>query len=390
VLVVERDRLPAAFVPRRGVPEGRHAHGLLGGALLVLERYLPGIAADLAARGAPVGDPARDTRWFVGGGHLAPFASGWRGVWASRPLLEGTVRDRLLALPNVRLLDHTDAVGLRVDGGRVTGARVLRAANGSTAELVPADLVVDATGRGSRCPAWLAELGYEPPVEERVDAGATYVSRLFRRGPDGPLAHVMATPSPERRLGILTAQEGGVWLATMAGYRGERPPADVVGFRAYAASLPATGIPAALAAGEPIGDAAVGSFPLSVRHRWDRLRRLPGGLLAIGDAVSSREPGYGQGIALAARQAVALDTYLEAGAARYFAAALAAERCLTLGWYPERVCRAARDDETLARAVFAVLNLVRPARSLRRPALAARVLVAGHGCRAGTTDTLTA
>jgi hypothetical protein len=225
VLVVERDRLPAAFVPRRGVPQGRHAHGLLGGALLVLERYLPGITADLAARGAPLGDPARDTRWFVGGGHLAPFASGWRGVWASRPLLEGTVRDRLLALPNVRLLDHTDAVGLRIDGGRVTGARVLRAANGSTAELLPADLVVDATGRGSRCPAWLAELGYEPPVEERVDAGATYVSRLFRRGPDGPLAHVMATPSPGRRLGMLTAQEGGVWLATMAGYRGERAAA---------------------------------------------------------------------------------------------------------------------------------------------------------------------
>ena len=67
VVVVERDRLPDAPEPRRGVPQGKHIHGLLAGGQQAFEQLLPGLTQELEADGVPVGDPLADVRLWING-----------------------------------------------------------------------------------------------------------------------------------------------------------------------------------------------------------------------------------------------------------------------------------------------------------------------------------
>ena len=157
VVVVERDELPDAPAHRRGVPQSRHIHGLLARGQQALEELFEGLTADLVARGAPAGDMLEHVRLYFGGHRLQPGDSGLLALQASRPLLEAALRARVRALPSVEFMDRCDVAGLTSTsgGGRVTGARVVRRLDGSAEQILPADLVVDATGRGSRTPAWL-------------------------------------------------------------------------------------------------------------------------------------------------------------------------------------------------------------------------------------------
>ncbi|MEV0308295.1 NAD(P)/FAD-dependent oxidoreductase [Nonomuraea fuscirosea] len=136
-------------------------------------------------------DVQRDARHIHCGQRHARVESGMTGLLASRPMLEGQVRRRITALPGVQVLPDSVATGLLVERDRVT---VVRLAGG---EPMPADLVVDASGRGSRTPFWLDELGIVPPAEERVMLDVRYGTREFRRRPgdlDGDLIVVVAPP----------------------------------------------------------------------------------------------------------------------------------------------------------------------------------------------------
>lgn len=186
VTVIDRDELPEASTHRRGVPHGRHIHGLLARGQQALEELFPGLTGELVAHGVPAGDMQADTRLFFSGHRLRQAPAGLVVLCASRPVLEGRVRARVRALPNVRLVDRCDVVGLATtpDRRRVTGARLLRRADGSAEEALGADLVVDATGRGARTPAWLEALGYPRPEREQVRVGLGYASRIYRLPPD--------------------------------------------------------------------------------------------------------------------------------------------------------------------------------------------------------------
>ncbi|HSK95891.1 MAG TPA: hypothetical protein VK891_04660, partial [Euzebyales bacterium] len=173
VTVIDRDELPEAPVHRRGVPHGRHLHALAARGQQALEELFPGLTAELIARGTPSGDLLANGRLYFSGHRLRQAPTGLVLLCASRPFLEGHVRARVRALPNLRFLDRCDVVGLATttEGRRVTGVRVLRRADGSAEEVLGADLVVDATGRGSRTPVWLDALGYPRPEREQVAIG---------------------------------------------------------------------------------------------------------------------------------------------------------------------------------------------------------------------------
>jgi flavin-dependent dehydrogenase len=229
VTVLDRDTLPAADGHRKGVPQDRHAHGLLASGRAALEEPFGGLTDELVAAGALVADVQGDFRWYNDGLLLRQAPAGLPGLMVSRPLLEGRIRDRVRALGNVRVVDRCQVTGLAAmpDGRGVGGVRVLRQGGGE--ELVPADLVVDATGRGSRGPAWLEELGYRRPVEEQVRVGITYTTRVHRRRSDhlgGDVGAVVGATPQLRRGGAILAIEGDRWIVTLWGYLGEQAPVD--------------------------------------------------------------------------------------------------------------------------------------------------------------------
>jgi len=416
VTVIDRDDLPETPMHRRGVPHGRHIHALLARGQQALEELLPGLTAELVAYGVPAGDMLADARMYLSGHRLRNAHTGLGLLCVSRPVLEGQVRARVRALPNVRFLDSCDVAGMTTtpDCRRVTGARVLRRADGSAEELVAADLVVDASGRGSRTPAWLEALGYTRPPTERVRIGLGYATRTYRLPSDalqGDLAVVQAATPQHPRAGALQVLEGDRWILTLAGILGDHPPIDPDGFLAFARSLRFPDIYEAVRDGEPLDDPVGFRFPASVRHRYERLNRFPDSLLVMGDAVASFNPIYGQGMSVAALEALALRRHLERGIGpqpRRFFRDLA--RVVDVPWdmaaggdmvfpgvqgrrtlktrlvnaYLARLHAAAAHDARLASAFVRVAGLVAPPQSLLRPSIVLGVLRNGPRPAAGT------
>lgn len=320
VTIVERDRYPEGAENRRGVPQGRHTHGLLASGREIIERLFPGISESLLESGAVACDVCRDGYWFQQGGPLARVASGLDGFVASRPLIEAAVRERVRRLENVRVVEDCAVEGLLTGEGRVTGVRTARGP-------MEADLVVDASGRGSRAPGWLSELGYEKAEEERVEIALAYTTRWFRRDPDcGAPPIVVIPPTPDgKRGGVMLAQEGGRWTVTLIGHFGHVAPEELDGFIDYSGTLPSSLIHDVIRQAEPLSEPMSARFPASIRRRYERLTRFPKGFLVAGDAICSFNPAYGQGMTAAAFQALELGRAIDAGwgglARRFFAGA---------------------------------------------------------------------
>ena len=237
VIIVERDILPATrrTEHRRGVPQARHAHALLGHGRQILEGCFPGFEQELVERGAVRGHG----RHYSGGGrHVRPKDYD-PSLFVSRPLLEFYVRGRVQALANVTVAENCEVLGLAVrdQTARVVGARVRARVEGALEHVIDADLVVDASGRGSRAPAWLAELGY--PSRSRNWSRSTWATAPGSTAAAGHLdgdllVNVAPTPALPRASGML-AMEDDRWMVTLAGYFGDDPPTDEPGFLEFAA-----------------------------------------------------------------------------------------------------------------------------------------------------------
>jgi len=411
VTVFDRDALPDNHDNRRGVPHGDHTHGLLAFGRKALEELFDGFAAGISALGALPIDLGRDLIWFGDGLRFPRQDTGLLGLGISRPTLEGYLRDRVRQLSNVVIQDRTEAVGLLAGDNRrrVTGARVLP--RGGQATEVPADLVIDATGRGNRGPTWLAELGYAKPVEEAVDAVAGYATRVYRRVPgDADFAGVVLNPWPEHPEGaVAVAVDGDRWMVTLVGYGNSHfpptDPDDFLDFLDFLKRLPQPELYELFSTAEPLGPPLRMRLPVSVRRRYERMRELPEGFISIGDAICAFNPAYGQGMTVAAAEALVLRDCLAEGRKalprRYYAKvaklinvpwdmAVGADlryghvigarsgKTAFLNGYIARLFVAASRKPLVAKAFLAVANLMAPPPKLFAPPILARVLAHGR------------
>lgn len=316
VVVVDRDELIGVREPRRGAPQGRHINGLLAGGARAMEDLFPEITVAMVRDGCPLTDLAGTVRWYVNGIPLRQTRAGLTNVAARRPLMELHVRERVQALGNVTFLERHDILGLETspDRSRVTGARVQPL--GGPAEVRSADLVVDATGRGSRTPVWLEGLGYGRVAEAGAKIGLAYASRHYRLRTDlfGTDHSIIVVASPDRPRGaIFTKTDGGTVELTTYGILGDHPPTDPAGFDGFVKTLAAPEIYDSIVDAEPIDDPVLYRFPSTLRRRYERLSRFPERYLVIGDAVCTPNPVFAQAQTLAVLEALALREHLRRG-----------------------------------------------------------------------------
>jgi len=316
VTVLERDKPSSGADLRAGVPQARHIHVLLAGGEQALEALFPGLRAELTAAGAPWGDYAGTSLVHFPVVRLPKMPSGVEVSFASRPFREQAMRRRLEGGGRVVFRHGVQVNGLVGEGHGVSGVKV-RDSRGE--EELRADFVVAACGREGRVDTWLAELGYPAPREETVDAALSYSTRWYR-GPRSasPYNLVADLPSPPDRphgSGFM-ACEDGKWLVTLMGIAGTRTPTDDEGFHAWIRDTRFPEIGDFIQKVEPISP-IYGSKKTENRHRhFEELRRFPDRFVALGDAVASFNPMYGQGMTMAVLGAMELGACLEEQRAR--------------------------------------------------------------------------
>ena len=415
VTVIERDALPETPEFRKGAPHARHAHGLLARGQQIMESLFPGLTEELQALGAIPTNMGRELNLYVGGARVQPFESEIEVTISSRPLLENAIYRRLRTLPGVSFLLGYDVTGLTTDEERqkVTGISLRQRGQGNPVEqTLAADLVVDASGRGSRLPQWLEALGYQPPRETSVDSQTAYMTRVYRRPATTPMLYAMPQAPDHARGCIVIPVEGDRMLVTLIGLNGEQAPTDEAGF--LARSLPVPGFYETIVAAEPLTEPYGFQRAANRLRHYDKLPRYLEGVLAIGDSFYALNPVYGQGMTVAALGALTLNDCLYnhrqratatdmTGLARTFHKKLAKVNagpwqlatgqdlrwpCAAEGYRPDPVTRliqryfdrllvAMADNGELAEAFSQVQNMLKPPTSLFHPRIVWQALRSG-------------
>jgi 2-polyprenyl-6-methoxyphenol hydroxylase-like FAD-dependent oxidoreductase len=316
VTVIERDELPDGPRPRKGLPQARHIHTLMAGGAEAINTLLPGTTDHLLAEGA----------------HFQPLTShmvalspeGWYRRWrpthylitVSRDLLDHVVRNQVLKDERIEVLTGRRATGLLGSSSRVSGVALAPATGPRRdTQTLTADLVIDASGRGSRATTWLSDLGITGIPEHTVDTGLTYATRIYR-ALDGaetiPVINVMADPrgSGPGQAAALAPIENGQWIVSLGGTRGGEPTADPEDFVRFARSLRHPLIGDIIARAQPLTDITLTHSTRNRRRYFEKARNWPEGFIALGDSIATFNPVYGQGMSVAAQGALALHRHL--------------------------------------------------------------------------------
>jgi flavin-dependent dehydrogenase len=204
--IIERDVLPNEPSSRKGVPQDRQPHVLLHRGLLAAEELLPGLPEDLIRHGAVRFDSGA-MPWLGEYGWMPTWIPSFELVSSTRPLLEHVVRERVRQLPNVVIHEGVRGSQLRRSGSRwEVGCE--------DATISEADVVIDASGRSSRVPHWLSELGYPTSEPRAIDAHFGYACRVYRANGVVPIdTGIMIFAVPETGVGALALPvEDDKWL----------------------------------------------------------------------------------------------------------------------------------------------------------------------------------
>jgi 2-polyprenyl-6-methoxyphenol hydroxylase-like FAD-dependent oxidoreductase len=273
-------------------------------------------------------------------------------------------------------------------------------------QTLAADLIIDASGRGSRSATWLDKWGFGRPKEISLKVNVGYATRIFERRP-GDLfnstgAAISGTPPASTRGAAVLAAEGNRWVVTLVGAMSDYPPTSEAEWTRFAASLPTPAVHELVNSARPLSEIWSYRFPANQRRFYERMKHFPSGYLVIGDALCSFNPIYGQGMSVAALEAKALGDCLAAGPEKLWPRFYTlARRIVDIAWriataedlrfpqvagrrsaafhamsrYMERLHAIASEDPVVCRKFFDVLNLLAPPSSLMSLPVALRVLL---------------
>jgi 2-polyprenyl-6-methoxyphenol hydroxylase-like FAD-dependent oxidoreductase len=411
VIILERDKLTSGAFPRPGAPQGKQAHGLLGGAIKALKNLFPGFERDLVQAGAVPVNPGSEILLEFSGMDPFPLRDwNWLIYGQSRPLIELVMRRRVEQQGNITLRSGCRVLALvgTPEGTLVSGVQCETALGGQ--ETISADLVIEASRHGALTLSFLKSKCLPLPEETTIGVDIRYATGLFTLSPQalGQFKAIVTFPkAPEDvRYGYLLPVEKNRHQLLLVGRGDDAPPSDKNTFLAYARTLGTPTISDAMAGAKLCGEIVRYGFPESKWRHFGRLDRFPHGLLPIGDAICCLNPVYGQGMTVAAQEAQALRRLLRASALKAEPLATLsqtflaeAENLIEQPWaisavpdfiYPQTrgkrpedledrlksqlaLTRIATQDPVVHKLVSEVRNLLKPLSTLKEPDLERRV-----------------
>ena len=315
VIIIEAGERWDGKSSRKRVPQSNHPHVLLKGGENAIEELFPSITNELIEAGSIVNNFTRDLKWHQFGLWKQPFIGEVHMIQQSRPLLEWHIQKRIHQISNITIKYETLVKGLLVDAklNKVCGVKV-KYLETNTQEEVHADLVVDASGFGSKSIEWLRE--YEIEVqEEKVRIDLFYATKMFKLKENEKLdcCNVLMSPSfPDNPYGVLIQTiEDNRYFVTFSGYANEKAPQTDDEFYDFAENLSISNVTDFLNKAEGITDIKTYKIPYQVRRRFDLVNNVPEGLLVVGDAQCRFDPVFGQGVSVAAMEAHQLQLLLQ-------------------------------------------------------------------------------
>ncbi len=411
VTVLDRDTCPDGAFERAGVPQSRHVHALLVRGRQELNRLFPGFDTLMLERGAHEIDFGSDFATLRSWGWERCHPTGMITLFASRNLIEATVRELFHKLPNVDLREQTSVTGLGMTATgrpRIDTVHVVPRAAGEPTS-IQADLVVDASGRASKAPDWLQELGITPPHETIVNAHTGYSSRWYQAPDQLPKEWWwkgiwLDLKLPEQPLaGVLFPVEHNRWIVTLAGVSKHYPPKDEDEFTAALSQLRSPVLADAVRVAKPISSVYAYRKMANRFRRYEKWTARVDGFIAVGDSTCAFNPVYGQGMTTGTLSAGTLDECLKKYGpthpelSRHFFKAQARVQAdpwglatgadfslpetegdrprgaRIVGPYMNALFMAAIEDMTLRRHVGEVLQMLKPPSSFFTPAVMGRI-----------------
>ncbi|MGO4630429.1 NAD(P)/FAD-dependent oxidoreductase [Streptomyces sp. 2RAF24] len=307
--------------PRPRVPQAVQPHSFLAPVRTVLRTEAPDVYADLLARGAR---EYHDFDWFEAPPPHRPGDEDLVTLRTRRIVLEAALAAAVRREGGVDVRTGRRVRGLIVEAGRparVTGVRTGEDTREETREETHgADLVVDASGRRSPVPGWLAEAGCRPPVVEAHRAGIAYLCRWYRLRDDGPRDPgrvKTGSSAPFALAGVFPSDNDtfALHLVVSTGDPTRGALTDPAVFEAAARRFPATAAWLDLA---PEPQSAVLAMA-GLDNRWTSLADAEGpvvtGLVNAGDSLLHTNPTLGHGVALGLQAAQYLAAHADAVAA---------------------------------------------------------------------------
>jgi len=407
VLILERDHEPVGPWPRKGAPQGEHLHALLHAGEYGLEELFPGITEDFYRSGAVKINSTLDLAWFHHGVWKLRYDGKYSTTLQTRPHLEWHVDQFIKRIPNVVIHYNQVVQDFLYDEekNQIIGVQLK---DGS----LLADLVVDATGVSSLSSSWLAKQQIEV-ANEKVEINLSYISKQFqlseKKNRDWKIKLVYPNPPHEKMGGTISKVEDNRYIVTLMGYHNVINDKEILksdqSFVKLTQKLPKQDIFQELQEATPISNTSIYRVPHIIWRRFDKVKKLPTGLLLIGDTFCRIDPVFGQGMSIAILESLALQKLLkkhnhelEKVPTAFHKKAVkiiapiwnmvitedfrypAAKGKIPFGlsiqqWYARKIFLLSSQNQEVYDSFIKVMNLVRPITSLMKPSILKVVLL---------------
>ncbi|MDE1842360.1 MAG: FAD-dependent monooxygenase [Thaumarchaeota archaeon] len=312
VTIIEKDDIKSSDV-RNGTPQANHIHTLLVKGKQILSEIFPELEKDMMKSGALGLDYILNGQYFVDGYWTPRFASGLDSYFSSRTLLESTIRIQVEKNAKIQFMNGL-VTSLVTDNNKHVSVKIKSGKDFSSEQILHGNIIVDASGRNSKTPEWLQDIGYAKPEETHVDSNIGYATRCYKIPKEyqdvKEFIVILNHPPYQPKMGGILPIEGKRWKVTMYSIGQDLPTTDEKEFLEFARTLADQKVYNMIKNAEPESEIHGYRVKGSRVIHYERVKTWPENYIVIGDAVCTFNPFYGQGMTVSVLGCKLLDEFL--------------------------------------------------------------------------------